>query len=72
LNLNVRQLQLAATRTIDERRLSVFDAASEMLQASGTPPDLPNRRSSVGASQGRMVACRGDPAVTDGIAQREE
>jgi hypothetical protein len=37
LNLNVRQLQLAATRTIDERRVSVFDAASEMLQASSTP-----------------------------------
>ena len=68
LNLNVRQLH----RTIDERRVSVFDAASEMLQASSTPPDLPNRRSSVGAGRGRMVACRGDPAVTGGIVQREE
>jgi hypothetical protein len=33
---------------------------------------LPNRRSSVGAGRGRMVACRGDPAVTGGIVQREE
>jgi len=72
LNLNVRQLQLVATRTIDERRVPDIDATSEMLQASGTPPDLPNRRSSVGAGRGRMVACRGDPAVTGGIVQREE
>jgi hypothetical protein len=72
LNLNVRQLQLAATRTIDERQVPDIDATSEMLQASGTPPDLPNRRSSVGAGRGRMVACRGDPAVTVGIVQREE
>lgn len=65
-------LQLAATRTIDERQVPDIDATSEMLQASGTPPDLPNRRSSVGAGRGRMVACRGDPAVTVGIVQREE
>ena len=71
LNLNVRQLQLAATRTIDERRVPDIDATSEMLQASGTPPDLPNRRSSVGAGRGRMVACRGNPAVIGGIVQRE-
>ncbi len=71
LDLNVRQLQLAATRTIDERRVPDIDATSEMQQASGTPPDLPNRRSSVGAGRGRMVACRGDPAVTVGIVQRD-
>lgn len=65
-------LQLAATRTIDERQVPDIDATSEMLQASGTPPDLPNRRSSDGAGRGRMVARRGDPAVTVGIVQREE
>jgi hypothetical protein len=32
LNLDVRQLQLAATRTVDQRRVAAIDPAAEMLQ----------------------------------------